>query len=411
MIDKCRSCKSAKLKEIMSLGEQYLSDFVDDDSKPGKYPLDLVLCENCSLLQLREGPPLSALYTDRYGYRSGINKTMRDHLEGIADTVEKIATLSKGDVVIDIGCNDGTLLKSYKASGLVRVGYDPVGKFAREFEGSDILFINDYFNSKKFKTHCGSKKAKAITVISMFYDLEDPNVFIKDLYDIIDDQGVIVIQQNYLVEMLTENAFDNIVHEHLEYYSLLSMEHLLQRHGLMVFDVSVNNVNGGSFRTYICATGKRSVSDSILKMRGHERKMGLDWEKIYTEFAERIKNIKAELYALIESEVSKGKKVYLYGASTRGNTLLQYCGLDGNLIGKALERNPEKWGKKIASVGIPIVSEEEGRKDNPDYMLVLPWFFRQEFLDREASYLDGGGKFIFPLPRVEVVSRDSLPKK
>ena len=405
MIRKCRSCKSEKLVDILSLGEQYLADFRDDDEKPEKYPLALVLCEKCNLLQLKHTTPPSSLYTERYGYRSGINQTMREHLRGIANKAAGLALLSPGEIIIDIGCNDGTLLKAYDAERLIRIGFDPVEKFAKDFEGTGIRFVNDYFNKEHYKRHHGPKKAKVITAISMFYDLDKPNIFVSDLAEILDDDGIIVIQQNYLVGMLLQHAFDNIVHEHLEYYSLFSLEKLLERHGLMVFDVEVNDLNGGSFRTYICHKDARKISDAVLQLRESETKLGLQNKHIYEEFANRIKTIKNSLYGFIEKEVKRGKKVYVYGASTRGNTLLQYCGLDNTLIEAAVERNPEKWGKKIASVGIPIISEEQARRDKPDYMFVLPWFFKEEFLEREAEYIKQGGKLLFPLPTVEVVGR------
>jgi len=405
MISKCRSCQSEKLADILSLGDQYLSDFRDDEEKPERYPLDLVLCESCSLLQLKHTTPPSSLYTERYGYRSGINQTMRDHLARIARKAKELALPSPKEIVIDIGCNDGTLLKAYDTEWLVRVGFDPIEKFARDFKGTAITFINDYFNKERYKRHCGERRAKIITAISMFYDLDDPNTFVSDLAEILDDDGIIVIQQNYLVSMLLQNAFDNIVHEHLEYYSLISLEKLLQRHGLMVFDAELNDLNGGSFATYICHKDTRGISDAVLQMRESEVNLGLQNKHVYEEFANRIKAIKDALRSFIEREVKKGKTVYLYGASTRGNTLLQYCGLDNTLITAAAERNPEKWGRKIASVGIPIISEEQARKDKPDYMLVLPWFFKEEFLQREAEYIKHGGKLLFPLPTVEVVEK------
>ncbi|MFA5374700.1 MAG: class I SAM-dependent methyltransferase [Dehalococcoidia bacterium] len=411
MIISCRSCKSKELVDILSLGEQYVSDFIDGDNKPVAYPLSLVLCNNCGLLQLKDDVPPTALYTDRYGYRSGINKTMREHLVEIVRSVEKMANPKRGDIVIDIGCNDGTLLKSYTTVGLIRVGYDPITKFGLYFNGTDIKFVNDYFNGRTYKKDFGDRKAKIITAISMFYDLEEPNEFVSDLSKVIHDDGIIVIQQNYLAEMLKQNAFDNIVHEHLEYYSLTSMENLLTRHDLTVFDVLINDINGGSFRTYICRRGAREVKESVYKLRKYEKKLGLSEEKIYRDFVDRISNIKKKLLSLIEGEVKQGKRIYIYGASTRGNAILQYCGIDKRLIMKAVERNPEKWGKRIASTGIPIISEEEGRKERPDYMLVLPWFFKQEFIERETEYLQNGGKLIFPLPQIEVIDKRQIDKE
>ena len=225
----------------------------------------------------------------------------------------------------------------------------------------------------------------------------------RDITKILKGDGIFVIQQNYLKLMLEQNAFDNIVHEHLEYYSLISLQNLLNKHKLEIFDVELNNLNGGSFRTYITRKNKRKISNSVLKLLNLEKAFKLDNIKSYKDFAKRIINNKEKVRKFIINEVKKGKKIYVYGASTRGNTLLQHFKLNKKLVPFAVERNPEKWGKKIASVGIPIIPEESARKDKPDYMLVLPWFFKGEFLKRERKYLDSGGHFIFPLPKLEII--------
>ncbi len=402
-IQECRSCKSKNLSNIISLGKSYLSDFVKDNKKPPKYPLSLVMCKNCYLLQLKHTTPSSLLYTEHYGYRSGINQTMNDELKDIVrKTLDKFEG-SEGKLrVLDIGANDGTLLKNYPKR-FERIGVEPIKKLAKECKANADIVINDFFNYESFKNKVGLKKADIITAISCFYDMEDPNVFVSDITKILEKDGIFVIQQNYLVKMLTQNAFDNIVHEHLEYYSLLSLQNLLKRHKLEVFDLELRELNGGSFRTYIGYEHERPVSTRVYEQIELEKLIGLQRKKIYTDFAKRIRQNKKEVYVFIKNEVNAGKKIYVYGASTRGNTLLQYFDLDNKLIQKAVERNSEKWGTKIASVGIPIISEEQARMEKPDYMLVLPWFFKDEFLRREKEYLKKGGHFIFPLPKVEIV--------
>ena len=390
----CRSCQSSRIIDVLQLGNQYLSDFIDkNDPKPLQYPLNLVLCKDCSLVQLRETTPAQVLYTDHYGYRSGINQTMRDQLKEIVDRACERVNLEKGDIVVSIGENDGTLISNFP-DDVIKVAYEPVKKFANDLEDKADYVISDYFSAKNYPK---IKKAKIITAISMFYDLDDPNSFVQDLVSILDEKGIIVIQQNYLLKMLQQNAFDNIVHEHLEYYSLTSLEKLLNRHGLEVFDVETNDINGGSFRTYI------RHMDSVKKMRYLEKQYKLDQWGTYLLFALQIKGIKNKLYNFVKQEVDKGKVVYVFGASTRGNTLLQYCGLDNKLIKKAIERNPEKWGKNIASVDIPIISEEQAEKEKFDYALFLPWFFRDELISRYKHLSDKGVKFIFPLPKMEII--------
>jgi NDP-4-keto-2,6-dideoxyhexose 3-C-methyltransferase len=328
---------------------------------------------------------------------------MQNELKEIAGKcLERIGKRIKELTVVDIGANDGTLLKSYSKS-VERIGVEPIKKLAKICQDHADVMINDFFNYEAYEKELGDKKADIVTVISCFYDMEEPNVFIDDVKKILKDDGMLVIQQNYLAKILTQNAFDNVVHEHLEYYSLLSLQNLLKRNGFEVFDLELRELNGGSFRTYICREGKRPISIAVYEQMQLEKMISLHRKKIYTDFARGIREVKKEVYDFIKTQVKAGKNVYVYRSSTRGNTLLQYFNLDHKLIEKAVERNPEKWWKKIASVGISIISEEQAREEKPDYMLVLPWFFKDEFLKREKSYLKSGGHFIFPLPRMEII--------
>lgn len=399
----CRSCYSANLIDILNLGNFYLSDFSSGNKKPASYPLDLILCTDCLLLQLRHTTPQSLLYTENYGYKSGINNTMNKELKEI--TVKALKTFGRKKkklLAVDIGANDGTLLKNYPEN-VTKVAVEPIKKLAKEAKEHSDIVINDFFNYKDYKKSLGAKKADIVTAISCFYDMEEPNIFLTDITKILDENGIFIIQQNYLKSMLELNAFDNIVHEHLEYYSLHSLNNLLEKHNLEVFKVEETPINGGSFRTYIAFIGKRKVENSVSKLLEQEKKLELHTKKPYKAFAKRVKENKKKLKEFIRKEIQKGKKVYLYGASTRGNTLIQYFELNNTLLPAAVERNPEKYGKKIASLNIPIISEEQARKEKPDYMLVLPWFFKEEFLTREKKYLENGGHFIFPLPLFEVI--------
>jgi len=402
-INHCRSCGSKNLLKIVSLGKQYLSDFTKANKKPKSFPLTMVVCKKCFLVQLDYNTPQKYLYTPRYGYKSGINQTMHNELKGIAqEAIKKIKKTKEKLVVIDIGANDGTLL-SYYPKNVHKISIEHIKKLAEISKQHANEVVNNFFSYEAYKRKTKNLQADIISAISCFYDMEDPNKFITDIKKIMKEDGIFIIQQNYLVSMLKINAFDNIVHEHLEYYSLLSLNNLLARHGMEVFDVESRKLNGGSFRTYICIKGKRKISKSVIDMQKMEKRLKLNNKKIYIDFAKRIAKEKEKITEFIKKEVKKGKKVYLYGASTRGNTMLQYFGLDYKLIKYAVERNPEKFGKIISSVGIPIISEEQARKDKPEYMLVLPWFFKEEFLKREKQYLKNGGHFIFPLPKLEII--------
>lgn len=414
--DDCRVCGFKPLTPILSLGELYMSDFVDDASQQdesSKVPLELVLCNKkdggCGLLQLKYTASHEAMYRN-YWYRSGMNKTMTDELHGIAKMIENLIDLKSGDYLIDIGANDGTLLRGYSINGIKTIGFEPainLMKWARE---GTTGIINDFFSYHAWKKAFGDSKTKVITAIAMFYDLEDPNMFVSDVVRCLDKDGIFIIQMSYLPSMLSQNAFDNICHEHLEYYSLLSLENLLTQHNLEIFDVELNSINGGSFRTYIrhkdggktikiAAGAEKRVKD----LRKFEENLGLGDKKIYEDFVKNIYTLRDQLVKFLKSEHEKGKKIYVYGASTKGNTLLQFYKLDHNIIAAAAERNPEKWGKKTIGTLIPIISEERARAEKPDYFLVLPWHFMGEFKKREEEFLKSGGKFIVPLPKFEII--------
>jgi len=408
--DTCRVCKHKGLDPIISLGMQCLVNFIEKDEPITSAPLDLVLCNKkeggCGLLQLKHTVPGDLLYR-KFWYKSGVNQSMKDALADITKNVQKLIPLKSEDIVVDIGANDGTLLRSYTEKNLILVGFEPADNLIDDAKIGTTQIINDFFNYNAFNRVFPNKKAKIITSIAMFYDLEDPNNFVNDIVKTLNDDGIWIIQMNYLISMLENNAFDNIVHEHLEYYSLKSLEFLLNKNNLEVFDVELNEINGGSIRAYIKhKSSKFSISKKVNDLRNYEKKYGLEGNKPYYQFAERIKNLKKKTYNFIKNEVADGKKVYVYGASTRGNTLLQYYDLDHHLISAAVDRNPTKWGKKMAGTKIPIISEDKGRKDNPDYFLVLPWYFIKEFEQREKNYLNEGGKFIVPLPKLQII--DSL---
>ncbi len=345
----------------------------------------------------------------QYWYRSGINKSMTLALQDIANGVARVVELSKGDLVVDVGCNDGTLLRSYKAPGLRLVGFEPAVNLVPLAEVGSTKIINDYFNLQAYRTHFPDTKAKVINSVAMFYDLEDPNAFVHDVAECLGENGVWVIQMSYLPSMLAQNAFDNICHEHLEYYSMTSLRHLLARHGFEIFDVELNDVNGGSFRVYVRHLGSRSVANPPLsnahlaEVEKLETDMRLGGKEAYVEFGSRVKSLCERLHSFVKEEHERGKRTYVYGASTKGNTLLQFCGLDHTLIEAAAERNPDKWGKRTVGTMIPIISEDQARAEKPDYFLILPWHFLNEFLEREEAFHSAGGRFIVPLPEFRVI--------
>ncbi|MBN1274047.1 MAG: class I SAM-dependent methyltransferase [Candidatus Aminicenantes bacterium] len=403
----CRVCGSDRLIPLFSLGTQYVNNFIHKDEldKCIKAPLDMVFCENCSLVQLKHSAPQEILYARFYWYKSGVTETMRRALRDVTETVEQRFELKSGDVVLDIGSNDGTLLRTYTVPGLVKVGVEPADNLAEEGRGGLTHFIHDFWDFESYWESVG-RKAKVITAIGMFYDMENPNQFIADAEKALSDDGVFIAQLMCLKTMLDNNDVGNVCHEHLEYYSLGSLEYLFNRNGLEIMDIEINDVNGGSYRIFAKKTGAsvnpaQGADKRLQRIREEEK--DLSDKQVYHEFFARIEENKNKCVNFIREKTARGKKVWVYGASTKGNVILQYYGLDNTLIEAASERSPWKWGKYTVGSMIPCVSEEEARKAKPDYFLVLPYAFFEEFYKREKAWRDRGGKFILPLPEFKVV--------
>jgi SAM-dependent methyltransferase len=357
----------------------------------------------CGLLQMEHSVPPEVLYSS-YWYRSGTNNTMREHLRGIAG--EAMAIVGNGaHTVLDIGCNDGTLLNCYPPT-YAKFGVDPSD--VAQSVSSDIRLIRDVFPSSELDAVLAGRKCDIVTSIAMFYDLEDPIGFARAIKAVLAPDGIWVLEMSYMPTMLAMNSYDTLCHEHLEYYSLAVLERILLSAGLKVFNVALNSINGGSIRCF--ATHEDNFHhrspDYALRLRAlrqQEFDLELDTDKPYRNFQNRINTHRDELFALLKKLKADGKQIHVYGASTKGNTILQWCGIDKSIITVAAERNPDKYGARTLGTDIPIVSEEASRAMRPDYYLVLPWHFKEEFLQREAEMLRQGIKFIFPLPNIEIV--------
>ncbi len=417
----CRVCGSTHLAPVIDLGEQYLQGAFVKEGHPQaplrKIPTQLVRCDvtrnenGCGLLQLAHTLPSEILYAN-YWYRSGTNATMRAHLQSIVN--DAVEMLPKGDSrVLDIGCNDGTLLGFYPPS-FDRFGCDP-SDIAREVP-APITVVNTVFPSPQIEEAAGKRKFDAITSIAMYYDLEDPVAFALAVKRLLSEDGVWVVEMSYLPMMLAQNSFDTICHEHLEYYSLAVLENIARRAGLRVFKAAINDINGGSLRLYLTHAensgyGAQADRDFLRTLRVREFELELDTDRPYRAFQDRIEVLRSEIFSLLAGAKAEGKKTHVYGASTKGNVLLQWYGLDNKVIECAADRNPHKHGAHTLGTDIPIVSEEESRSLKPDYYLVLPWHFKAEFLERERNTILGGTSMIFPLPDVRVVTAQNIDQE
>jgi hypothetical protein len=413
----CRVCGSSALRQVIDLGPQYLQGSFRKEGMPSpperKISCTLVRCcpeddENaCGLLQMQHSVPPEILYST-YWYRSGTNTTMREHLRGIVEEAVKMVKPGIG-YVLDIGCNDGTLLTSYPKEW-IRVGVDPSD--APLIDG--VRVIKSVFPCEILWPLDGTlMNFDIITAIAMFYDIEDPRKFVRAVHSHLNEEGLWIVEMSYMPSMLEHNSYDTICHEHVEYYSLSVIERLCREAGLKIVRAELNSANGGSLRCYVAHArctkyDKLEWQEAVQVIRLREFDLALDTDKPYRSFQERIESHRTELVGVLKHFKAEGKRIHLYGASTKGNTILQWCGIDSRLVECAADRNPEKDGAFTLGTDIPIVSEEKSRAMKPDVFLVLPWHFRDEFIERERVFLEAGGLFVFPLPVPEIVSKRCL---
>jgi hypothetical protein len=403
-ISRCRVCRTDRLAEILDFGDLVLTG-VFPGTREEQVPsgrVRLVLCQECGLVQLGDTFPPEEMYGDNYGYRSGLNASMVAHLERIVHRLESRVGLVAGDRVLDIGANDGTLLRSYETAGLVRVGIDPtIAKF-RDFYPDDITAVDDFFSAEAYG-RVADGPARVVTSIAMFYDLEDPVAFARDIGSVLTDDGVWYFEQSYMPWMLRSGAYDTICHEHLEYYSLTTIKRILDDAGLHLIDAATNAVNGGSISVVASrdpGTGPSVYAQWLLEQERNDR---VHSPEAWVEFRQKVMSRQKDLHSLLSRLVDSGASVMALGASTKGNVLVLTTPVTTDLVSKVGDVNPYKFGRFLPGSGIPIVSQDEVLADQPDYLLILPWHFRETFMQSLAPYLARGGRLIFPLPDLEVV--------
>jgi C-methyltransferase C-terminal domain/Putative zinc binding domain/Methyltransferase domain len=406
-IKNCRVGGSGHLVAVLNLGHQALTGVFPSNAGESVTvgPLELAWCPDSGLLQLKHTYNSAEMYGDNYGYRSGLNQSMVTHLADKVAYLERLVSLKAGDVVIDVGSNDATTLKAYQTKGLKRIGIDPTGKKFAEYYPADISLVPDFFSADAYRS-IEKQPARIVTSIAMFYDLDSPISFAQQVESILADDGIWHFEQSYMPSMLRMNSYDTICHEHLEYYSLGVVKTILEKSGMRLVDVAMNSVNGGSFAVTATKASNKSIksNDAVVNwLLDQEDRMGLNTPRPYRDFEERVFRHRDDLTRLIRALNADGKKVLGYGASTKGNVVLQFCGLTAEDIPAIAEVNPEKFGKVTPGTHIPIISEADAKAMKPDYFLVLPWHFKDGILRREKEYLASGGKFIFPFPEIEIV--------
>jgi hypothetical protein len=417
-IKKCRICGNEALAPILDLGNQYLTGVFPKNKNESITcgPIELVKCQEdeqgsfCGLLQLKQSYDLNEMYGLNYGYRSALNQSMVEHLHRKVRNILEKVNLESGDVILDIGSNDSTLLRAYPQKGATLIGIDPTGEKFGEYYPDHIQLVPEFFSARSFKKKFGERKAKIITSIAMFYDIEDPLGFMHEVHEILADDGTWVFEQSYMPVMLENTAYDTICHEHLEYYGIRQIKWMTDRVGFKIIDIEFNDINGGSF-SIMAAKSNSAFSESayrIDKLLNEEENKGLSSLKPYLEFRRRVYKHRKELTDCIRNIRAKNKLILGYGASTKGNVILQFCGFTDKDIPFIAEVNTDKLGCYTPGTYIPIISEEEAKAMHPDYFVVFPWHFKESFLKKENAYLENGGMLLIPLPELEIVTRNII---
>lgn len=410
-ISNCRFCGNSSLIPCIDLGDQYLSSVFPKDlsyhDNIQKLPLDLVLCkkrdDSCGVLQLGHAFDMSKMY-EEYPFTSSTNSSMSKILKDVLESALAYVNLNENDVVLDIGGNDGTLLSFLKDKNYDLICIDAAKNIKPVFNSDRFRIVNDFFSENVYKSTT-DKKAKLVFSIAMFYHLSDPVQFSKEIANCLEDDGIWVIQMAYLPSMIKTTMYDNIVHEHVGYYAADHMQWIIEKAGLEIFDVTLNDVYGGSFRVFLKKKGnpKYPVSDRLYKVLQDEKEIGIYDVVTYVNFMKHVEKTKTDLIELCKKIKTQGKRIWVYGASTKGNTILQYCEINNDLIEAAADSNPFKFGKYIIGADIPIKTEDEMHKVKPEYLLALPYSFIDGFIKRESDLINTGTKFIVPLPDVRVI--------
>jgi len=389
----CRIC-TGPLELLCDLGDQFLTGRfpAPDEPDPPRGPLRLLSCTRCGLLQLSRTYDLRQMYGPTYGYKSSTNEAMVEHLCGIAGKLQALVQLEPGDSILDIGCNDGTLLSAFKAVGLHKIGIDPSSS---KFElPNDVQLHVDFFPASKISL----PKLKLITSVAMFYDVHDPLNFMASIEKALTDDGVWFSEQLYAPHMLRNTAYDSICHEHLCYYGFKQIKDMAGKCGLKIIDGEVNDVNGASFQ-FVAAKTSASYLINEAKLNKLAR-LEDDMGALKKSFVGGLAGVKQRIGAFF----SKNGSVLGYGASTKGNVLIQHCGITAAQMPFIADRYPWKVGRVTPGSRIPIISEKDARQMNPKHFFVFPWHFRDGIISREWDFLSRGGRLVFPLPRFEIIA-------
>ena len=412
---KCRNCRKKSFKKILDLGSQPISSlfYKSKKYKLKSYPLDLYKCNSCDLIQFSKLAPLDDMYGSTYGYRTSLSKYMINHMKEKFKKFNDFKYLRKNSNLLDIGSNDGTFLNFFanKRKDLSLFGMDPSSEKFLDYYNKKINLIPDYFSKKKLNIYLKKidfkKKFNLITSFAMFYDIEDPNSFTKDIFDLLDKNGIWISEFSYFPLLLKNLTYDQICHEHVTYYTLNTFKKIAEKNGFKIIDVSFNEINGGSIEV-VCAKKEGKHSSNLKKIQtvlDDEKKIN---NQSFLNLGKRIDNVKKFLKILL-TNIHKNE-IIGYGASTKGNIVLNHCGINQKYLKYICDANPYKFGRYTPGSNIKIISKKEMRKRKPKYLLVLIWSFRSEVIKQEIKFIKKGGKLIFHLPMLHIIDKTNYQK-
>jgi 2-polyprenyl-3-methyl-5-hydroxy-6-metoxy-1,4-benzoquinol methylase len=401
----CRSCGASGLHPILSFGDTPLANALVTPGETRQidamYPLDLVYCRACTLVQITEEVPPEVLFRD-YVYLSSFSDTTVANARTIAHRLIDQRRLSADSLVVEIASNDGYLLQHYRDRGVPVLGIDPARNIAEVARRKGIETLDEFF-TREFAQRLvdEGRKADIIHANNVMAHVPDTNGFVQGIATLLREDGVAVIEVPYVIEMIDRLEFDTIYHEHLCYFSLTSVDALFTRNGLRVVDVERLPIHGGSLRIFGALSGR--PSDAVTRMLADERAWGVASVAAYDDFSRRVDALSESLRELLGKLKSEGKTIAAYGASAKGTTLLSYTHIGGETIDFVADRSTVKHGKLTPGTHIEIVPAEELLTRMPDYVLMLVWNFAEEILKQQQAYRGRGGKFIIPLPEVTIV--------
>jgi SAM-dependent methyltransferase len=403
---RCRSCGSSGLMPVLDLGRMPLANALltarQVDEPEDRFPLELYFCPQCALVQIGETVPPERLFRD-YAYASSFSETMLEHARTLVGALIQRRGLKPTALVIEVASNDGYLLQFYKDRGIPVLGIEPAANIAALASAKGIPTLTEFFDEQLARRLAAEGKlADVIHAHNVFAHVPDPNRFVGGLKEVLKPNGVAIVEAPYVRDLITALEFDTIYHEHFSYYSVSAVEALCRRHALMICDVELVPIHGGSLRLFISHAG-RPASEAVRELLAQEKFEGLLRFDYYRNFGGRVARLKEQLLKLLERLHGEGHRIAAYGASAKGSTLMNAFGIDRRLVEFVADRSDLKQGRYTPGNHLPILPPQALLERRPDYVLLLTWNFAAEILAQQAEFRRGGGKFIVPVPEVRVV--------